>query len=211
MAFWPNHYSSYPDLVDGLVRAGTLKSPHLIKAFKSIDRIQFVPPALIDQAYGNFPLDIGHGQTISQPTTVAIMLELLQPKAGQNILDVGSGSGWTTALLATVVGVDGRIVGTEIKSGLVRLGQNRLEKMKLRQATIHYTPGRLGYVKAAPYDRILVSASADSIPDELIKQLKSPGQMVVPVKNSLFKIVKDPFGRIKSEEHYGFVFVPLLN
>jgi len=100
----------------------TLQTPALIEAFQHVDRRDFVAPDYVDQAYLDRPLPIGHAQTISQPTTVAMMLELLQPQAGQEILDIGSGSGWTTALLGHVVGKDGSVLGLELLPKLVGFG-----------------------------------------------------------------------------------------
>jgi protein-L-isoaspartate(D-aspartate) O-methyltransferase len=95
------------ELINNLIFSGYLKTPRIIEAFRKIDRADFVPPDLLAEAYGNYPLPIGYGQTISQPLTVAFMFELLQPERGDKILDVGSGSGWTTALLAYIVSQEG--------------------------------------------------------------------------------------------------------
>ncbi|MDO8537071.1 MAG: protein-L-isoaspartate O-methyltransferase [bacterium] len=126
-------------LIQSLISEGYLKTPRIIAAFKAIDRKDFlprgreaalrgVPPNLGREAYGNYPLPIGHGQTISQPLTVAFMLELLEPKLGEKILDVGSGSGWTTALLASVVGEKGRVIAVERISGLCKFGEKNVKK-----------------------------------------------------------------------------------
>ena len=107
----------YENLIDSLIKDGYLKTPEIIEAFKAIDRANFVSNELKGDAYLNVPLSIGFGQTISQPLTVAFMLELLQPKKGEKILDVGAGSGWTIALLAFIVGDPpaggGKIIGVE--------------------------------------------------------------------------------------------------
>src|SRR3989338_8071025 len=100
-------------LIDDLIGGGYLKTPLIIEAFKKIDRADFVSENLRDEAYENYPLPIGFDQTISQPLTVAFMLELLQPQPGEKILDIGSGSGWTTTLLAFCVGKEGRGFGLE--------------------------------------------------------------------------------------------------
>ena len=157
-----------------------------------------------DEAYGDYPLPIGHGQTISQPYTVAYMLELLQPERGDRVLDVGSGSGWTAALLASIVGPDGRVWGTEIIPELVEFGRANLAKYNFKNATIERAAG-LGLPEHAPYDKILVSAAADDVPDSLLDQLAPGGIMVIPIKTSVWKIT-----HTEREEHPGFAFVPLI-
>lgn len=196
------------ELVDSLVRRRILKSPQLITAFEKADRLWFVPKSFERQAYYDGPLPIGFDQTISQPTTVAMMLEMLEPQKGQKILDIGSGSGWTTALLASVVGKDGRVIGTEKVTGLVELGRENLAKLNLPQAEIFQSDERLGWAQEAQYDRILVSASAEQMPETLFWQLKMGGKMVVPVQNSIFVVQKTLAGIIQ-REHAGFAFVPL--
>jgi protein-L-isoaspartate(D-aspartate) O-methyltransferase len=196
------------ELVESLVRRRVLKSPQLITAFEKADRVLFVPKSFERQAYYDGPLPIGFDQTISQPTTVAMMLEMLQPQKGQKILDIGTGSGWTTALLAAVVGKDGRVVGTERIPGLVEMGRKNLSKLELPQAEILQADERLGWAQEAQYDRILVSASADQMPESLFWQLKMGGKMVVPVQNSIFTVQKTLAGIIQREQA-GFAFVPL--
>ena len=100
-------------LIKNLISSGYLKTPEIINAFYKIDRIDFVPEELKYEAHTNTPLPIGYGQTVSQPLTVAFMLELLQPKSGHKILDVGSGSGWQSVLLACLAGNKGRVIAVE--------------------------------------------------------------------------------------------------
>jgi len=179
-------------------------------AFRNIDRKDFVPEEYLDQACGDYPLPIGFGQTISQPSTVAFMFELLNPKEGDKVLDVGSGSGWTTALLADIVGEKGRVFGVELVLELVELGRKNLSKYdKYLNAQIYLAGKHLGLPGKAPFDRILVSASGEEIPEELIKQLKVGGVMVVPVLNSVWKIKRVSESGVEKEEYPGFVFVPL--
>lgn len=113
-------------LVEHLKQRGVLKTPALVEAFRAVDRRSFVPEEFFFNAYEDHPLPIGHGQTISQPWTVAFMLERLQPQPGNRVLDIGSGSGWTTALLAHVVGAEGFVQGLELIDALVELGQQNL-------------------------------------------------------------------------------------
>ncbi len=193
------------ELVDYLIRLGVLKTHSVIEAFLKADRADFVRGDYISEAYENYPLPIGYGQTISQPYTVAFMLELLQPKDYNSVLDVGCGSGWTTALLSFLV-KNGSVIGTEIIDDLVEFGRNNIEKYKPYNAKIikaDKTPD-----KNAKFDRILVSAAADKIPQILLNSLKSDASMVIPIGSSIFLIEKKK-GIIYTREYYGFSFVEL--
>lgn len=197
-------------LINHLIDSGVLRSLSLINAFQTCDRILFVPENLRPYAYDDRPLPIGEGQTISQPYTVAVMLELLHPRVGNKILDIGSGSGWTTALLASAVGNDGFVTGMERVAELVEYGRERLIKAKITNASITQAdPSALGK-PGTQYDRILVSASASDMPKELIEQLKAGGILVIPIGNSIWRITKEEDGRISFYELPGFVFVPLI-
>ena len=123
-------------LVEKLISDEALRTPRIIDAFKKIDRADFVEVQYKDEAYGDYPLPIGHEQTISQPSTVAFMLELLQPATGNKVLDVGSGSGWTAALLAQIVGPEGRVFGFELVPELVKFGSENLAKYNFPHAEI---------------------------------------------------------------------------
>ncbi len=197
-------------LVDHLIARGVLRSASLINAFRRCDRILFVPEAFYRYAYDDRPLPIGRAQTISQPYTVAIMLELLQPQIGDKILDIGSGSGWTTALLSAAVGDKGVVEGVEIVQSLVEYGNKNLHHAKIENAFITLTdPSTIGK-PGEMYDRILVSASASEMPSELFDQLKPEGILVIPIENSIWRFAKKYDGTIKSKELPGFMFVPLI-
>ena len=158
----------------------SLSSPRLIDAFLRCDRVRFVPETLCNSAYGDYPLQIGEGQTISQPTTVAIMLELLDPRPGDRVLDIGSGSGWTTALIACAVGETGFVEGVERLERLVAYGRRNLLRSGVKNASIEPAkPAVLGK-PGELYDRILVSACAPKMPRELLEQLKIGGKLVMP-------------------------------
>lgn len=197
-------------LIHHLIAAGVLRTQSLIDAFKKCDRIFFVPQEYFSYAYEDRPLPIGKAQTISQPYTVAIMLELLAPQIGNRVLDIGSGSGWTTALLATAVGASGSVEGIEIVHSLVEYGNNNLAKADIPNASIKLgdatSLGKPGEV----YDRILVSASATEMPLQLFDQLKPGGILVIPIQNSIWRFIKQENGSIDSYELPGFVFVPLI-
>lgn len=198
------------NLAKELEKKGVLKKKRVLKAFLSVDRADFVLPEYKNEAYGDYPLPIGYGQTISQPYTVAFMLDLLDPKEGEKILDLGSGSGWTTAILSRAVGANGRVFGIELVPELVEFGRKNILKYSMPQASIEKAGKTMGLKREAPFDKILVSAKSDSYPAGLSEQLSSGGTMVVPVGNSIWKAKKDAGGDIKIETFDGFAFVPLI-
>lgn len=200
-------------LVEILIQNGYLKSEYIIRAFNEITRADFVPFEFEAQAEADIPLPIGFGQTISQPTTVAIMFELLDPKPGHKILDVGSGSGWTSALLGNIVDGEGKVIALEILPELHEMTKRNVEKFDLVKSGIVECvlgDGNLGHKPLAPYDRILVSAAADEVPQALKDQLAIGGKMVIPIHNHLAYLEKRGEQDFYKEEFPGFVFVPLV-
>lgn len=197
-------------LVDDMISSNMLKSPLIIDAFRTIDRKYFVPDEYADAAYADMPLPIGHYQTISQPSTVAFMLERLDPQEGNKVLDIGSGSGWTTALLCYIVGDKGSVTGVERVEALVEQGSENLSKFRFDTDCHIDRAGETLGLPGEQFDRILVSASADEIPEALFSQLKIGGILVIPIRESIFKFTKTSETEVKKEEFYGFVFVPLI-
>lgn len=179
-------------------------------AFAKIDRRNFLPAAVQDLAGADSPVPIGYGQTNSQPTTVELMLEWLDVQPGNKVLDVGSGSGWTTCLISYLTGSKGWVYAVELIPELVEIGRENAERLSIKNASFHQAESIFGLPEYAPFDRILVSASADKLPQELVEQLKPKGKMVIPVQHSVLEISKDSKNRIEVIEHPGFVFVPLL-
>lgn len=197
------------ELIAHLKERSVLKSKHIEEALRAVDRAQFVPEELQEEAYGDYPLSIGSGQTISQPYTVVFMLELLQPQKGEKILDIGAGSGWTTTLLAHLVGESGSVIGVERIPELVAYGQENLAKFGFPHARIEKAGKEYGKPSEAPFDKILVSAAAEEIPEKLVEQLKIGGRMIIPVKQAIYVIDRSD-SDYTEEKHEGFVFVPLI-
>ena len=211
-------YMSHQDLVTRLIQSNVLKTSAIIDAFKKIDRKDFVLEAFADEAYGNYPISIGGGQTISQPWTVAFMLELLNPLAGDRVLDIGSGSGWTTALLAHIVKdskKQGKVFGIEIVPELCIFGEKNCENYKLISsgAAFFYCGDATGGVTdQAPFDKILCSAALQTteLPQSWKDQLRIGGRMVVPMGNSIFAFDKVTEKDFIHQEYEGFAFVPFI-
>lgn len=176
-------------------------------AFAAVPRADFLPARARHRAGFDGPIGIGHAQTNSQPRTVEAMLRLLDVRRDQWVLDVGAGSGWTTALLAHLVGPTGRVIGVELEPDLAHWGATNVEA--LAQAEIRTAdPDALGAREDGPYDRILVSADALEIPAELLAQLADPGRMVLPVSGTMTLVVRS--GEELTISRHGFYrFVPL--
>ncbi len=199
-------------LAENLKGKGFLKRKDIYDAFLKIDRVDFVPENYKSYAYKDVPLAIGSNQTISQPQVVVFMLELLDPKEGQKILDIGFGSGWTTVLLAEIV-KEGKVIAIERIAEIYNFGKKNIEKYNfLEKGTIKLflKDGREGEKSEAPYDRILISAADKSkkIVFKLGKQLKDGGRIVVPIDSSIFLFIKEG-KKFKYKEYPGFLFVPL--
>ncbi len=201
-------------LVDNLIKSNWLKTPRIIESFRTIQREDFLLDSLKREADIDEAFPIGWRQTISQPSVVAFMLEKLQPQAGEKILDIGSGSGWTTALLANIVGERGRIIALEIIPELKELGQNNVRKysfIKKGIAKFIEADGSKGYLEEAPFDKILCSAEAKTLPLAWKRQLRLGGKIVTPLDDSIWVFSKKSNNKFIEEEYPGFIFVPLVS
>ncbi|MDP3729851.1 MAG: protein-L-isoaspartate(D-aspartate) O-methyltransferase [bacterium] len=207
---------AYESLIDELIKDGYLKTSGIIEAFKKIDRKFFVPAKFQDRAYVNEALPIGEEQTISQPLVVAFMTELLMVRPGEKILEVGSGSGWQTAILAELVtGRDahGKIISIERIPDLYASAREHCEQYGfMEKGVIQFFngDGSRGYGQEAPYDKIIAAASGDVIPEAWKEQVRIGGRIVAPIKNSIVVLDKTAKDTFEQKEYFGFSFVPLI-
>lgn len=194
----------------------------ITEAFAQVPRAPFLPAAERISAGDNVPLPIGLGQTNSQPSTVVDMLRLLDPHPGDTVLDLGSGSGWTSMLLAVLVGGAGKVFGVERHHKLVESSRAAVEavtvefadrKSLAEVAIAEAAPGTLGLPDEAPFDRILVSAGAESLPAELVDQLAIGAAMVIPTAGEMLKVLRDGYGtdEVTITRHGLYRFVPLIS
>lgn len=207
--------SEHRQLLDHLIQEDWLKTPRIINAFRTIKREDFVADDVKPLAYFDEALPIGPSQTISQPSVVAFMLEELNPQEGEKILDVGAGSGWTSGLLASIVGPKGKVVALDIIPSLVDFGIKNLKKYNfVAKGIVEYfcQNGKEGYLPRAPFDKILVSAALPqkSFPLAWRKQLRFQGKIVAPIRDSIWVFTKTGENEFEEKEYPGFVFVPFI-
>lgn len=213
-------------LVENLQKQGILKTQKIIEAFRAINRADFVLEEMKNLAYVDEALPIKKGQTVSQPLTVAFMLELLSPGEGKRVMDVGYGSGWQTAILAYIVGERGKIYAVERVPELCDFGKNNIAKYNFIEKGIVETfcqnafgglpdiaekiGGFDGIIAAASLEKRNNSAAEDALPKAWKDQLKIDGRIVVPIKNSVWLFIKNRDGSFTNQEYPGFVFVPFI-
>ena len=183
-----------------------------LAAMRTVPRHEFVPEAQRARAYADTPLPIGHDQTISQPAVVAFMTQVIRPRPGLRVLEVGTGSGYQAAVLAET---GARVWTVEIFRVLADEAKARLERLGYGGVEVRHGDGYAGWPEAAPFDAIVVTAGADSIPPPLVRQLAPGGRLVMPVGDPwtdqrLVLLEKDAAGRIASRDLLPVRFVPLL-
>ncbi len=199
-------------LIESLKREGILRKPEVIKAMMRVPREEFVLPFYRKEAYGDYPLPVEGGQTISAPHMVVMMTELLDLKRGQKVLDIGTGTGYHAAVMAEVVGPEGEIYGIERVRDLAERAAETLKKLGYKNIHIYVGDGSAGMPEKGPFDRILVACAAPHIPEPLIEQLKDGGKMVIPVgKMTQRLILVEKKGEKVEKSFHGYcVFVPML-
>jgi len=198
-------------MVEKDLKARGIKDPKVLEAMGKIPRQLFVEESLRDEAYADHPLPIGEGQTISQPYVVALMTEAIRLKPGDRVLEIGTGSGYQAAVLAEIVK---DVYTVEIRKGLAETAAKRLADLGYKNVQAKYGDGYFGWEEYAPFDVIMITASANHIPPPLIKQLREGGRLILPLGSTLFHqtltLVTKEKGDLKMEQREAVVFVPLI-
>ena len=199
-------------MVERQIAARGIRDPGLLDALRQVPREEFVSPDYGHRAYGDYPLPIEAGQTISQPYIVALMIEAAQIGAGDRVLEVGAGSGYAAAVMSRIAG---RVIAIERKAELADLARARLQRLGYSNVTIVEGDGTRGWPDGAPYDAILAAASGSHVPQPLIDQLAPGGRLVMPVGSrgwiqQLVKLTKFADGRTERETLGEVRFVPLI-
>lgn len=197
-------------MVDEQIIARGIKDKRLINILYKIERHRFVPQSFRDSSYGDFPLPIGEGQTISQPYMVALMTECLSLKGEEKILEIGTGSGYQTAILAELAK---EVYSIERIESLAKRAENLLRELGYSNIKIKSGDGTLGWPEASPFERIIVTAASTKVPSPLIEQLKEGGIMVIPLGDrfsQVLNVIEKRKDEIITSQVCGCVFVPLI-
>jgi protein-L-isoaspartate(D-aspartate) O-methyltransferase len=192
------------------LEARGIRNPRVLRAFRNVPRHRFVSEGFLEQAHDDAPLPIGHGQTISQPYTVARMTELLNPGPDEEVLEIGTGSGYQAAILAELAK---KIYSIERIPELVDRSRKLLEELGYENVEVRLEDGTLGWKDKGPFDSIMVTAAASDVPEPLLEQLADMGRLVIPVggqyTQTMMRIVRQG-DRFKRESHGAFRFVELV-
>lgn len=192
-----------------LVRRG-ITDPRVLDAMRKVPRHLFVEEVLQDRAYGDYPLPIGEGQTISQPYMVGLMTQLLRLTGREKVLEIGTGSGYQTAVLAELAR---RVCSVERIASLATRSRATLEALGYTNVWVRQADGTVGWADEAPFDAILVSAAAPAVPEPLFEQLAEGGRMALPVGDAVSQtltVVERAEGKMRTTADAGCVFVKLI-
>jgi len=199
-------------MVEDQIKRRGVKDVGVLKAVQKVEREKFVPEKYRDLAYSDNPLPIGHQQTISQPYIVAYMTEHLQISKSQNVLEIGTGSGYQAAILAEMAH---HVFTIEIIPELAESAEKVLMELGYENITVRTGDGYKGWPEEAPFDRIMVTAAPNEIPEKLVEQLAPNGRMILPVGGSIFAqylwlVQKDKEGIVTKEKILAVRFVPMV-
>jgi protein-L-isoaspartate(D-aspartate) O-methyltransferase len=200
------------EMAERQIVARGVRSPLVLEAMRKVPREVFVPPSQRDHAWEDRALPLEEGQTIAQPYVVALMTEALELKGGERVLEIGTGSGYATAILAEIAG---RVYTLERLECLAESAAHRLARLGYQNVRVIQTDGTLGWPQAAPYDAIVVTAGAPTLPSSLPQQLVTGGRLVVPVGSApgvqeLVRVRRVGPGDFREEPLGGVRFVPLV-
>lgn len=189
-----------------------IRNPEVIRAMRSVPRHEFVPSELMHAAYNDTPLDIGFGVTISQPYIVAAMSELLELRRQHRVLEIGTGSGYQAAILAELAG---DVFSIEVVPELARSSKERLQRLGYRNVHVREGDGYDGWPEEAPFDRIMLTAAPEQLPQTLIDQLAPAGRLVAPVggfnQQELILVEKLARNEIRKRVVFPVLFVPMVH
>jgi protein-L-isoaspartate(D-aspartate) O-methyltransferase len=198
-------------MIDLDIKGRGIKDKSVLEAMGKIPRELFVEESLRSRAYSDQPLPIGEGQTISQPYVVALMTEALRLKPSDRVLEIGTGSGYQAAVLAEIVK---EVYTVEIRKTLAEAAARRLKDLGYKNIEVKFGDGYFGWEEHAPFDAIIITASANHIPPPLIKQLKEGGRLILPLGSTLFyqtlTLATKEKGELKMEQMGGVLFVPMI-
>lgn len=199
-------------MVERQIESRGITDPKILEAFRSVPREQFLSAEYADLAYGDHPLPIQAGQTISQPYIVALMIKAAEIKPGDKVLEIGAGSGYAAAVMSRIAG---SVVAIERQHDLVEIASERMRRLGYDNARIVEGDGTRGLPDEAPFDAIVAAASGSHVPETLVEQLAPGGRIVMPVGEpdwiqKLVKVTKGPAGKVIKEDLGGVRFVPLI-
>ena len=210
LALFQDYDTQRERMVRQQIEARGVKDPRVLKALRATPRHLFIPPQYRDSAYADHPVPIGQGQTISQPYIVGVMTELLEVRREHKVLEIGTGSGYQSAVLSPLAS---QVYSIEIVAPLAEQARGLLKQLGLHNITVRQGDGYKGWPEQAPFDRIILTAAPPEIPDILIAQLKPGGRLVAPVgrgDQDLVVLEKDQKGKLRQTSVLAVRFVPMV-
>lgn len=198
-------------MIQNDIKGRGIKDKKALDAMARIPRHLFVEERLRERAYADYPLPIGDGQTISQPYVVALMTEALRLRPGDRVLEIGTGSGYQAAVLAEIVK---EVYTIEIRKSLADMAEKRFKELGYKNVKVKYADGYFGWEEYAPFDAIIITASANHIPPPLIRQIKEGGRLILPLGNTVYyqmlTLLTKKKGDLDVEQMGSVAFVPMI-